>query len=299
MKKILITGGAGFVGSNLVKRLKQEGHEIVVIDNYSAGKRENEIPGVTYVNLHTKHINSLELVLLLDHGKKGSFQPDVVYHLGEYSRIHPSFVDYDKVWQDNTVGTFEVLKYCKSHNVKIVYAASSTKFAKEGTDHSPYSLTKAMSIDLVKAFAKWYGVEYSICYFYNVFGPGYDSSPVPGYESVISIFDKQSKAGKPLTVAGNGQQKRMFTYVGDIVDGLIKSADYPENDEFELGNPIKSYTILEIAKMFSDDIEFVEARKGDRSDSILHTYDETCTKLNWKPTMSIEDWIQYIKSTPQ
>jgi len=296
MKKILVTGGAGFVGSNLVKRLKQEGHEVIVLDNYSAGKKENEIEGVTYVRLDTKDIAFLELSIFAQHGKKKSFEPDLVYHLGEYSRIHPSFVDYDKVWQYNTVGTFEVLKYCNSRNIKIVYAGSSTKFAKEGTDHSPYSLTKAMSIDLVKAFSKWYGLKYSICYFYNVFGPGYDSSPVKGYESVISIFDKQCKSGQPLTISGDGHQKRMFTYVEDIVDGLIRSADYPENDEFELGNPIKSYTILEIAKMFTDNIQFIEARKGDRSDSVLLTYDETCTKLNWKPTMSIEEWITYLKN---
>ena len=285
MQKILVTGGAGFVGSNLVKRLKKEGLEIAVIDNYSAGLHENEIEGVTYIEAHTKNLNNIEL----------PFIPDVVFHLGEYSRIHPSFEEYERVWQYNTVGTFEVLNFCKKHNIKIVYAASSTRFAKEGTNHSPYSLTKSMSIDLVKAFAKWYDVPYAICYFYNVFGPGYDSSPVPGYESVISVFEKQYKAGLPITVSGDGQQKRMFTYVDDIVDGLIKSWQYKLNDEFELGNPVKSYTILELAKMFSDNIQFVEARKGDRTDSVLQTYDETCEKLNWTPTLSVEEWINLIK----
>ena len=282
---VLITGGAGFVGSNLVKRLKKEGNNIVVIDNYSAGKHENEIEGVIYIDDHTKNINKITL----------PFQPEIVYHLGEYSRIHPSFIDYEKVWQYNTVGTFEVVNYCKKHNIKIVYAASSTKFAKEGTDHSPYSLTKAMSIDLVKAFAKWYNLKYSICYFYNVFGPGYDSSPVEGFESVISIFEKQYKNGQPLTITGDGQQQRFFTYVDDIVDGLIKSSTHYENDEFELGNPIKSYTILDVARMFSDNIKFIEARKGDRSDSVMPNYEETCIKLNWKPTISVEEWVKKLK----
>jgi UDP-glucose 4-epimerase len=283
---VLITGGAGFVGTNLVKRLKIEGNNVVVIDNYSAGKHENEIEGVIYIEDHTKNINKLNL----------PFKPDVVFHLGEYSRIHPSFEDYEKVWEYNTVGTFEVLNFCKHNKIKIIYAASSTKFAKEGIDHSPYSLTKSMSIDLIKAFAKWYGVKYSICYFYNVFGPGYDSSPVEGYESVINIFDKQIKLGKPLTVSGDGQQTRMFTYVDDIIDGLIKSWKYPLNDEFELGNPVKSYTILEIAKMFSDNIEFIDNRKGDRISSALTTYKETSEKLNWSPTMSVEEWINIIKN---
>lgn len=296
MKNILITGGAGFVGSNLVKRLKAEGHNIIVVDNYSAGKKENEIEDVKYIKLDTKNISLLDISLFKKYGIKNEFKPDIVYHLGEYSRIHPSFVDYDKVWQYNTVGTFEILKYCKNRNLKIVYAASSTKFAREGIDHSPYSLTKSMSIDLIKAFSKWYDLKYSICYFYNVFGPGYDSSPVEGYESVISIFHKQYKNNQPITVSGDGLQKRMFTYVEDIVDGLIKSADYMHNDEFELGNPIKSYTILEIAKMFSDNIKHIESRKGDRSDSTLQTYNETCEKLGWKPTMNVEEWINYIKN---
>jgi UDP-glucose 4-epimerase len=281
---ILVTGGAGFVGSNLVKRLKQEGHSIVVIDNYSAGKHENEISGVVYINDHTKNINAIELPI----------KPDVVFHLGEYSRIHPSFDEYERVWQYNTVGTFEVLNFCKQHNIKIIYSASSTRFAKEGTNHSPYALTKSMSVDLVKSFAKWYDLKYAICYFYNVFGPGHDSSPVPGYESVISIFETQYKNNQPLTVVGDGEQQRMFTYVGDVVDGLIKSWKYETNDEFDLVNPIKSYKIIEIAKMFSDNINFIESRKGDRTTSDPQVYSDTCDKLKWEPSVSIEQWIKEI-----
>ncbi len=282
---ILVTGGAGFVGSNLVKRLKSENHNIVVIDNYSAGKKENEIVGVVYIDNDTKNINSIEL----------PFDPDVVFHLGEYSRIHPSFAEYERVWNYNTVGTFEVLNFCKQRNIKIIYAASSTRFAKEGINHSPYSLTKSMSVELIKGFAKWYDVNYAICYFYNVFGPGHDSSPVPGYESVISIFERQFKNNEALTVVGDGQQERMFTYVEDVVDGLIRSWHYEENDEFDLVNPVRSYKILEIANMFSNNIQFVESRKGDRLTSDPQVYDDTCTKLNWKPSVTIEQWIQLLK----
>jgi UDP-glucose 4-epimerase len=282
---ILVTGGAGFVGSNLVEKLKSDGHKIIVIDNYSAGKRENEISDVVYINEHTKNINSLTL----------PFEPDVVFHLGEYSRIHPSFEEYERVWQYNTVGTFEVLNFCKKRNIKIIYAASSTRFATEGIDHSPYALTKFMSVQLVKGFSKWYGLKYAICYFYNVFGPKHDSSPVPGYESVISIFHKQFKNNQPLTVTGDGSQERMFTYVGDVVDGLIKSWNYQENDEFDLVNPIKSYKILEIAKMFSNNIVFVQSRNGDRAKSDPQNYIETCNKLNWEPKVGVEQWIEENK----
>jgi UDP-glucose 4-epimerase len=283
---ILITGGAGFVGSNLVKRLKQEGNNIVVIDNYSAGKHENEIEGVQYIEDHTKNINKIDL----------PFIPDVVFHLGEYSRIHPSFNEYEKVWDYNTVGTFEVLTFCIKHNIKIVYAGSSTKFAWEGVAHSPYSLTKSMSIDLVKAFSKWYGLKYSICYFYNVFGPGHNSSPVKGYEGVVSIFEEQYKNNQPLTVVGMGEQKRMFTYVNDIVDGLIRSWHYSENEEFELGNP-RLYKIIDIAKMFTDNISYVEARKGDRDSSTITEPNRVKDLLGWEPTMNVEEWIETFKAT--
>lgn len=284
MKKVLVTGGSGFIGFNLVKKLKEQDYEIVVIDNYISGKRENKVDGVHYIEADTKEINHINL----------PFEPEAVFHLGEYSRIHPSFIDYENVWQWNTVGTFEVVNFCKKRSIKIVYAASSTKFAKEGVDHSPYSLTKSMSRDLIKAFSKWYGLNYSICYFYNVFGPGHSSSPVKGYESVISVFEEQYRKGEALTVSGTGEQKRMFTYVGDIVDGLILSLKYPENEEFELVNPIKSYSILEIAKMFSDNIKFVESRKGDRQTVQTQFYQDTCKKLNWKPTLSVEDWIKIV-----
>jgi len=282
---ILVTGGVGFVGSNLVRRLQKEENSIVVLDNYSAGVPEKEVEGVVYINDDTKNIHKIVL----------PFKPDVVFHLGEYSRVHPSFKDYEKVWEYNLEGTFQIVKYCLDNDIKIVYAGSSTKFAKEGTGHSPYSFTKSMNVEFIRNFSKWFGLKYSICYFYNVFGPGSDSGPITGYQSVVSIFEEQYKAGEPLTVTGDGSQERMFTYVEDIVDGLIKSYLYSQNEEFELGNPIKSYSVLEIAKMFSDNIKFIESRKGDRANSVLTNYEETCEKLNWAPTMSVEEWIKKIK----
>jgi UDP-glucose 4-epimerase len=282
---ILVTGGAGFVGSNLVKTLHQQGHNVTSIDNYSAGKVDNHILGVKYYNLDTKNFQLIEQTL----GKI-----DAVYHLGEYSRIHPSFEEYERVWEYNTIGTFKIVNYCLKNNIKLVYAGSSTKFASEGVNHSPYSFTKGMNIELIKNFSKWFGLKYSICYFYNVFGPKYDSSPVKGYESVVSVFENQYKNNQPLTVSGDGSQKRMFTYVDDIVDGLIKSFYYSKNEEFELGNP-KLYTILEIAKMFSDNITFIESRKGDRDNSVI-PHDNARKLLDWTSTMDVEEWINGIKN---
>lgn len=284
MSKILVTGGAGFIGSNLIERLTLDQHEVVSIDNYSSGKEENHIKNVKYIKGHTKDI----FELLKDE------KYDIVFHLGEYSRIATSFEDIKKVWESNSLGTFSVLEYCRQNNIKkIVYGASSTRFASEGVGHSPYSFTKSKSVDLIKNYANWYDLKYSICYFYNAFGPKYDSTPVPGHESVVSVFEKQYRSGKPLTVCGNGEQKRAFTYVGDIVDGLIKSWTYNKNEEFELNNQAV-YSILEIAKMFETDIVFVPSRPGDRQDVTIES-NKARDILGWTTTKQIADWIKEIK----
>lgn len=285
MKNVLVTGGAGFIGSNLIKRLKSEGHNVTSIDNYSAGKVENHINGVNYINMHTKDFNKNNQLFYTKF--------DVVFHLGEYSRIVSSFDDIYEMWYSNSLGTFNIVEYCKKNNVKIVYAGSSTKFADEGVNHSPYSFTKAKSSDLIKNYGEWFGLNYSICYFYNVFGEGYDSSPVDGYESVISVFEKQYKKNQPLTICGDGKQTRSFTYVGDIVDGLIKAWKYEENEEFQLNNENK-YTILEIATMFSDNITFTPPRAGDRLTSTA-TDNNSRELLNWDTTMNVDEWIRNLK----
>lgn len=284
MSTILVTGGAGFVGSNLIKRLKNEGHYIVSIDDYSSGKKTNHVEGVRYVNAPTHEIK-----------QHMDDKFDVVFHLGEYSRISTSFDDIRKVWYSNSLGTFEVLDYIinNTNTKKIIYAGSSTKFAEEGVNHSPYSFTKGKSAEMVKNYSDWFGLDYAICYFYNVFGDGYDSSPVPGYESVVSVFEKQYKKGEPLTICGSGHQRRAFTYVDDIVDGLIKAWKYPDNEEFQLNNP-KEYSIIEIANMFTDNIIHIPARKGDRSASIT-TNNNARELLNWETTMDVTEWIEKLK----
>jgi len=286
MKNILVTGGAGFIGSNLIKTLKKEDYNITSIDSYIAGKVDNHIKGVDYIRLNTKDFNKTNQLFY------SKF--DVVFHLGEYSRIVSSFDDINEVWLSNSLGTFNIVEYCRKNNVKLIYAGSSTKFADEGVNHSPYSFTKSKSADLIKNYGKWYNLEYSICYFYNVFGEGYDSSPVNGYESVISIFEKQYKKHEPLTICGDGKQSRSFTYVGDIVEGLIKSWKYPKNVEFQLNNP-NIYTILEIANMFSNNITFIPKRKGDRMTSNT-TNSNSRELLNWKTTKNVDEWIKELKN---
>lgn len=281
MKTILVTGGAGFIGTNLVKQLKNIGYNVIVIDNLSYGKESNYVGGVTYIKEHTKNIFYIDLPKL-----------DIVFHLGEYSKITPSYDEIDTVFDLNIKGSFNILEYVHKNNIPIVYAASSTRLAMEGDGHSPYSFFKSLIVQLIKNYGNWYGLKYSICYFYNVYGEYHDTCDT-GWETVISIFEKQYKSNKPLTVVGDGTQRRDFTYVGDIVNGLIESSKVLANDEYQLGSGT-DYSILEVAKMFSDNIQFIGERLGDRKYGRANV-EETIKKLNWKPTHQLTNWVEYIK----
>ncbi|MEK7100633.1 MAG: NAD-dependent epimerase/dehydratase family protein, partial [Patescibacteria group bacterium] len=133
-KTILVTGGAGFVGSHLCRRLHEAGHKVISLDNYFTGSRNNHVPGVEYRDGHTKDIEALV-----------PETPDLVYHLGEYSRVEKSFEDVETVWDLNKAGTFAVLEFVRQRGSKIVYAGSSTKFGDGGLgrDQSPYAWSKA------------------------------------------------------------------------------------------------------------------------------------------------------------
>jgi UDP-glucose 4-epimerase len=276
---ILVTGGLGFVGTNLVLKLSKTNHKITVIDDLSSGKIKNKIENVNYIIDHTKNIDS-------------NFPKfDLVFHLGEYSKIVPSFNQIDKVFNQNILGSFSILEYCRHNNIPIVYAASSTRLAEEGENHSPYSFFKSTIVNLIKNYSKWYNLKYSICYFYNVYGP-YQDTCDNGWETVISIFEKQFKNNQPLTICGDGSQRRDFTYVEDIVDGLILASQKLQNDEYQLGSG-KDYSILEVAKMFKNKIEFIPARPGDRKTG-LADYKETKQKLGWNPKMELKIWIENI-----
>jgi UDP-glucose 4-epimerase len=281
MKNVLVTGGAGFVGTNLVIQLNKLGYNVTVIDNLSYGKRHNYCAGVKYHEVHSKDIFTIEMYI-----------PDVIFHLGEYSKITPSYDEIDEVFDLNIKGSFNVLEYARIHDIPVVYAASSTRLAMEGDSHSPYSFFKSLIVQLVKNYGKWYGLKYSICYFYNVYGELQDTCDT-GWETVISIFEKQYKANDSLTVVGDGSQRRDFTYVGDIVNGLIAASETLCNDEYQLGSG-KDYSVIEVARMFSDNIRFIEERPGDRKYGKANIED-TYSKLNWTPKGSLVEWINNIK----
>src|SRR5262245_11465020 len=190
---ILVTGGAGHVGSHVIERLLEDRKgdcRVISLDNYFNGREENHIPGAEYRRGHTKDIEQLI-----------PETPDVVYHLGEYSRITPSFDDVRAVYDMNIVGTFSVVEFCRTRGVKkLVYAASSTKFAIEGDGRrqNPYSFTKAVNVDLITDYGRWYNLPYAICYFYNGFGPREQGEGK--YATLIAKFERKYLAGEPLPV---------------------------------------------------------------------------------------------------
>lgn len=285
-KTILVTGGAGFIGSNLTERLVQDkNNRVISLDNYFTGSKENHIPGAEYREGHTRDIE-----------KHVPETPDIIYHLGEYSRVEKSFDDIGLVWDLNKIGTFAVLEFCRKRNVKIVYAGSSTKFGDGGLgrDQSPYAWTKASNTELVRNYGKWFNLPYAITYFYNVYGPREISTG--SYATVIGIFKELYKQGKPLTVVSPGTQTRNFTHVNDIVSGLILVGNDGEGDNFGIGSDIK-YSILDVARMFGVEVAILPERKGNRMDSDIDT--GKIESLGWKPKNGLAEHIKKFTSSIQ
>ncbi|MEK7133832.1 MAG: NAD-dependent epimerase/dehydratase family protein [Patescibacteria group bacterium] len=278
-KTVLVTGGAGFIGSHLCGRLLKDGHTVISLDNYFTGSKANHIIGVDYREGHTKDI---ELHV--------PETPDVVYHLGEYSRVERSIYEPVLVWDLNIAGTFGVLEHWRKRKYKLVYAGSSTKFGDGGAgrSQSPYAWTKATNTELVKNYSEWYKLAYAITYFYNVYGPGERAGQ---YGTVIEIFRKQYSMGDPLTVVSPGTQKRNFTHVDDIVEGLMLVGEKGYGDDHGLG-VLKEYSILEVAQMFSKKIAMLPERPGNRLGSSIDT--SKSEKLGWHAAQDLETYVKNI-----
>ncbi len=279
MNKILVTGGAGFIGSNLCQRLTKDSNNMVVsLDNYSTGNKNNHVDNVTYISGETSDISTYI-----------EFSPDYIYHLGEYSRVEQSFSDIEEVWRSNKDGIFSVLQFCRKTGAKIIYAGSSTKFGDGGLGRtqSPYAWTKASNTELVENYGAWFDIPYAITYFYNVYGENEISTGK--YATLIAIFNEKMKRGESLTVVSPGTQRRNFTYIGDIVDGLVLVGKNGYGDDFGIGCK-ESFTVLEIAEMFGGKIKTLPERRGNRMMSDILT--SKTEKLGWQPKKSITDYIE-------
>lgn len=287
-KTIVVTGGAGHVGSHVVELLAADpSNQVISLDNYFNGSEKNHVPGAEYRRGHTRDIDTLI-----------PENPDVVLHLGEYARIAQSFDDVQLVYEMNVMGTFAVVQFCRQRGVqKLVYAASSTLFAIEGDGRhqNPYSLSKAMNVDLINDFGRWYNLPYAICYFYNAFGPRENGDGK--YATLIAKFQQQYLAGKPLTVVKPGTQRRAFTYVKDLARGIVLTAEKGRGNGYALGNT-ESRSVLEIAEAFGGKIQMIEGYPG-REES-TNDPSKARNELGWQPTVGIMEYIRdFVRQNPR
>lgn len=287
-KIILVTGGAGHVGSHIIEELvKDPINKVISLDNYFNGSTKNEIPGAEYRHGSTKDIDKLI-----------PETPDIIYHLGEYARITPSISEPEKVYDMNILGTFAVVEFCRQRKVgKLVYAASSTKFADNGNERhaNPYSFTKANNVDLINNYGHWYNLPYAICYFYNAFGPR--ENGIGKYATLIAKFQEIYLNGGKFTVVKPGDQKRNFTYVKDLAHGMILVGEKGIGDGYTLSNK-KEYSVTEIAQAFGGEIEYIDGYPG-RTES-GNAPDKSRTELGWETTIDVMDYIKdFISNHPR
>tara|TARA_B110000444_G_scaffold178032_1_gene166725 strand:+ start:373 stop:1218 length:846 start_codon:yes stop_codon:yes gene_type:complete len=277
--KILVTGGCGFVGTNLCEKLVKN-HEVHSIDNYSIGTTENHIEGVVYLNSDVVDISNIV---------KNDF--DLCYHLAGLSRIQPSFNKPFDTFHSNTLGTQKVLDWCKINNSRLIYSGSSSKH--HNPYQSPYALYKYLGEELCKMYKEVYNMKIEIARFYNVYGP---KEIIDGnWAAVIGIWRRQIKNGEPLTIVGDGEQRRDFTHVNDIVDGLIKISESNKShqDAWELGSG-KNYSINEVTKMFvkkfNCKVEYIPDQNGNYRET-LREHSDAIQKLGWKPEDRLYKYI--------
>ena len=283
--KILVTGGAGFVGTNLIKTLKKKKPEatIVVIDNYSTGYVENKQPGVEYLNANIESQSGTAII--------ESINPDVIYHLAALARIQPSFTNPNPTFDSNMVGTQKILEYARKKKTPVIYAGSSSTHG--GVYKNPYTFSKWVGEELCKMYSEVYGVPTIITRFYNVYG----DHMIPGdsaYSTVVQIFDEQYAANKPLTVTGDGEQRRDFTHVLDICDALVACIDHPElqGEFFELGRG-KNYSINEVAEMYGTEYVHIPKRPGEAK-TALADFSKATEVLGYNPTRNLDDYVKNI-----
>lgn len=273
--KILVTGGAGFVGTNLIKRLIKDGHTVLSIDNYSTGLKSNHQFGCKYLDHDLRNLEEFPKV-------------DIVFHLAAIARIQPSFKDPKKYFTTNGNATLNLVDWCSKNNIPILYAGSSSKHS--GRFKNPYTFSKDVGEDIIKLYSDHFNLNASIARFYNVYGP-YQLTE-GGYTTLIGRWLNNIKNGIQCEIYGDGEQRRDFTHVDDIIDALILIMEKETwGYEFELGRG-KNYSVNEVAKMFNISPIYKNAKPGEARNTL--NADQTANKiLGWNPKI---DLVNYIKT---
>ena len=279
--QIVVTGGAGFVGTNLCKKLLELGHQVTSIDNYNTGKVENHIEGVRYEDFDIRKVHSYKWVY--------NKHPDVIFHLAAIARIQPSFENPKDYFTTNANGTLKIADYCSKNNIPLIYAGSSSKH--NGKFKNPYTFSKDVGEDIIKLYQEHFKLKASIARFYNVYGP-YQLTE-GGYTTLIGRWLNNIKKGIPCEIYGDGNKRRDFTHVDDIIEALIKIVDREKYDHiFELGRG-KNHTVNSVAKMLGIK-PIYKADKPGEAPSTLADSTEAKLHLEWDAKINLENYIKTL-----
>ena len=279
MIDVLVTGGCGFVGHALTVELIKRGYNVDVIDNLSIGK-EAKIPiGCNFIGGDIRAMDNID-----DKPYK------YIFHLAALSRIQPSFQNPTQTFTVNSNGTKNVVEYAFQNKSKLIYSGSSSRW--HNPSLSPYAMSKHIGEEWIKMYKEVYNIDAEIVRFYNVYGPGelVDSHMA----AVIGKWRHQIKNNQPLTIVGDGEQRRDFTHIDDIVDGLIKIAESNEtNDSWELGTG-NNYSVNEVAEFFvgrfgCETIK-ISNQQGNYKETI-RVNDDALNKLGWEPSDKLKKYI--------
>lgn len=281
--KMLVTGGAGFIGSHLVDRLIAAGHEVVVYDTLTTGQ-----------NLNSKARNyslPVESVKARYHSNDGY---DTIFHLAAESRIQPSFQRPVETHDSNVTGTMAMLELARACNAKLIFAGSSSVC--HDMYANPYAFSKQLGESYCTLWNRLYKVPVAIARFYNVYGPREpDSGP---YATVVGTFLRQKRENMPLTITGTGNQQRDFIHVSDIVDALISmSFNQWDAQVFELGTGT-SYSINEVAQMFDQPIRYIPRPSGEAEETKARLHDSKVW-LGWTPKCNLKDYVAFELANAQ
>ena len=305
--KTLVTGGAGFIGSNIVSRLLKDGHQVKVVDNESSDAHDHPYWNDDAENYNIDIFDYEKLKVIVE-------DVDVIFHLAAEARIHPTLENPRLAVQTNVLGTCNVLQAARECGVnRVVYSSTSSAYGLSNpipnTEDmpkdclNPYSVSKTAGEELCQMYTNLFGLDTITFRYFNVYG---ENQPTKGqYAPVIGLFQRQYKAEEPMTIVGDGQQRRDYTHVSDVVEAnILASTTTNENaigELFNIGSGT-NYNIHDLVKMISDknepqeykDFVYIPERPGESRET-LSDCSKANTLLQWKPQVKLEDWITTCK----